>query len=219
MLKFIIRNLFKFSLVVAIIVSILVLGNVYTYTRLTDEEPIAQLMFTPINSQEFYASLRLGKFCESKSYRIYGDEWRIDARFLKWKSWATLFGADAMYRIERLSGRYTTIEDENSKFHIAHQITSNSTFELGELAEKYSKVLPMIDTFYGSSAYEKMKLGTLFTVYRTHSGIFVREQTYTSDIPQFNCDNKKSYWKGSILFIDRYIASLISKIYSIYSVY
>jgi len=200
-------------------VTMLVLGNVYTYTRLTDEEPIAQLIFTPVNAQEFDASLHLGNFCESKSYKIYGDEWRIDARFLKWKSWAILFGADAMYRIERLSGRYTSIEEENFKIHSAHEINRDSTLELGEIAEKYSESFPMIDTLYGSSAYEKMKLNTLFTVYRTHTGIFVREQSYATDIPQFTCVNKKSYWKDSILFFDQHIASLISKIYSIYSVY
>ena len=212
MLKLIIRKLIKYSLVVVIIVAILVLGNVYTYTRLTDEEPIAQLVFTPVNAQEFDASLRLGNFCETKNYRIHGDEWRIDARFLKWKSWATLFGANAMYRIERLSGRYAKIEDENSKIHSAHEINSDSTLELGELAEQYSKALPMIDTLYGSSAYEKMEAEKLYTVYRTQSGILVREHQENSDAPHQNCVKEESIVKNTIIKVDQSLASVLNSL-------
>ena len=209
MLKLIIRKLIKYSLIVAIIFAILVLGNVYTYTRLTDEEPIAQLVFTPINEQEFDASLRHGNFCESKNYRIHGDEWRIDARFLKWKSWATLFGANAMYRIERLSGRYAKIEDENSKIHSAHEINTDSTLELGELAEQYSKALPMIDTLYGSSAYEKMEPEKLYTVYRAQSGILVREHQQKSDAPNQNCEKEESIVKNTITRVDQSLAAIL----------
>ncbi len=212
MIKLIIRKLTKYLFIVACLVTILVLGNVYTYTRLTDEEPIAKLIFKSINTQEFEAHLRLGNFCESKTYQIYGDEWRIDAGFLKWKSWATLFGADSMYRIERLSGRYTSIDDENSKNHSAHELNSDSTFELAEFADQYRKALPIIDTVYGSSAYEIMKPETLFTVFRTQSGILVREEINNTNIPQDNCVNNKSIWKTTVLFIDQQIASLVHAI-------
>lgn len=212
MLKLIIRKLIKYSLIVVIIAAILVLGNVYTYTRLTDEDPIAQLVFTPINAQEFNASLRLGNFCEAKNYRIHGDEWRIDARFLKWKSWATLFGADAMYRIERLSGRYAKIEDENSKIHSAHEINTDSTIELGELAEKYSSSFPMIDTLYGSSVYKKMESKKLYTVYRTQSGILVREHEQISDTPNQNCVKEESIVKSTIIKVDQSLASVLNSL-------
>ena len=209
MLKIIIKKLAKYTVLIAIILSALVLGNLYTYTRLTDEEPIAQLTFIPIDKQEFDVNIRLGNFCNTKTYRLYGDEWRLDARFLKWKSWATLFGADAMYRIERLSGRYSKIEDEKTKHHSAHQINTDSTLELGAFAEKYGESLPIVDTLYGSSAFEKMDPNLKFTVFRAQSGILVREITRDSSDSSEHCLNNKSIVKNTIIKVDQSLASII----------
>lgn len=209
MLNLIFRKLIKYTIIITIIISTLVLGNLYTYMRFTDERPIAELTFTPVNNQEFDVHMRLGNFCGVKTYRLYGDDWRIDARFLKWKSWATLFGADSLYRIERLSGRYAKIEDENTKPRSAYNINTNSTIELGELAEKYSKLFPMVDTLYGSSTYEKMDRNLVFTVYRAQSGILVREQQKAPETVYLNCLPNKSIIKNSIIKVDQSLASAI----------
>lgn len=212
MFKLIFRNILKVILISFIFLLFLILGNLYTYKRLTDEEPIAQLAFTPINSQEFDASLRLGNFCEEENYKIYGDEWRIDAQFLKWKSWAALLGVNPLYRIERLSGRYSEIQDENSKHHSAHEIKPITTLNLSKLAENYDHKLPFVDTVYGSSVYEKMKAETIFTVFRTQSGILIREQTKSTTMHQNNCVKGKSVWKDTILKMDQSLASIVHSI-------
>ncbi len=209
MLKLIFRVILKIVLISFVFFLFLLLGNLYTYKRLTSEEPIAQLAFTPINSQEFDASLRLGNFCEKNTYKLYGDEWRIDAQFLKWKSWAALFGVNPLYRIERLSGRYSEIQDENSKHHSAHEIKPISTLDLSRLAETYDNKFPFVDTVYGSSAYEKMKAETIFTVFRTQSGILVREQAVPTAPQQNNCVKGKSVWKDTILKMDQSLAAIV----------
>ncbi len=210
MFRFISRTVFKFTIIALIILSFLVLGNVYTYQRLTDEKPIVQLRFIPVQQQEFDALLRLGEQCEEKIYRLYGDEWRIDAQFLKWKSWTTLFGVDAMYRVDRLSGRYIDIEDENTQAHSAHELKQSSTIDLSQLAEQYDNKFPPIDTVYGSSAYEKMTPETIFTVYRTQSGIIIRE--HGQDKAEESCIDDESIWKNTILKMDQKLAALIHSI-------
>ena len=212
MFKLIFRNIIKVIIISFIFLFFLILGNLYTYKRLTNEEPIAQLAFTPINSQEFDASLRLGNFCEEETYKIYGDEWRIDAQFLKWKSWAALLGINPLYRIERLSGRYSEIQDENSKHHSAHEIKPITTLNLSKLAEDYDHKFPFLDTVYGSSAYEKMKAETIFTVFRTQSGILIREQAESTAMHQNNCVKGKSVWKDTILKMDQSLASIVHSI-------
>ncbi|WP_447971390.1 hypothetical protein [Nitrospira sp. M1] len=212
MFTLIVRSVLTLSLVVLLMLTFLVLGNIYTYSRLTHEKPIAQLTFTPVNVQEFAASLRLGDFCEQENYKIYGDEFRLDAQFLKWKSWATLFGFNAMYRIERLSGRYANIEDENTKIHIAHELKSSSTLNLSQYADRYNTKLLPVDTVYGSSAYKKMKPGVLFTLFRTQSGILIREQDLTTATEQSNCVSGQSLWKDTIVMLDQKITSLVHTI-------
>jgi hypothetical protein len=209
MFKFFAPKILKLLLLTLIVLSFLVLGNLYTYKRLTAEKPIAQLSFKPVNLQEFDASLRLGNFCEENVYRIYGDEWRIDAEFLKWKSWATLFGLKAMYRIDRLSGRYISTDDENTKQHSAHELKTSSTLDLSKLAEYYNNNFPPVDTIYGSSAYEKMQANTLFTVFVTQSGILIREQELSTASQKNNCVIGKSKWKETIVKLDQKLAALI----------
>ena len=115
MFRYFAPKVLKLLFLVVFIVSFLVLGNLYTYKRFIAEKPIAQVSFTKVKFQEYDALLRLGDFCEENIYRLYGDQWRIDSHFLKWKSWATLFGLDAMYKLDRLTGRYANIDDENTK--------------------------------------------------------------------------------------------------------
>ena len=212
MLKLIIKKLLKLSVLIFLVAAFLTLGNLYTYKRLTAEEPIAQLTFEPVNDQEFDATLRLGNSCEENIYKIYGDEWRIDSQFLKWKSWANLMGLDAMYRLDRLSGRYIDIHDENSKLHVAHELKTNSTIDLSKLAEKYDNRFPPVDTVYGSSAYEKMKPNVLYTVFLTQSGILIREQELAENDTDRSCTTR-SKWKNAIVMLDQKLAGLINNLY------
>ena len=212
MFKYFAPKVLKLLLLIFVVLAFLVLGNLYTYKRLTAEKPIAQLTFTPVSNQEYDATLRLGDFCEVNTYRIYGDEWRIDSQFLKWKSWATLFGLNAMYRIDRLSGRYVNIDDENSKIHSAHDLKVLSTLDLSMLAERYNNKFPPVDTVYGSSAYEKMKLNTLYIVSMTQSGILIREKELTTNAQPDECISSKSQWKDTIVKLDNKLASFIRSI-------
>ena len=212
MFKLILKKILKLSVLVSLVLTFLALGNLYTYKRLSVEKPIAQLAFTPVETQVFDVNLRLGDFCEENDYRIYGDEWRIDSQFLKWKSWATLFGLDAMYRIDRLSGRYTDINDENSKIHSAHDLKTNSTLDLVKIAKRYDNKFPPVDTIYGSSAYQKMKPNTLYTVFMAQSGIFIREEELDDSALQSECVSGKSMWKDTIVKLDQKIASFIRSI-------
>lgn len=208
MFKFFAPKVLKLLIIISLVFTFLVLGNLYTYKRLIAEKPIAQLTFAPVNNQEFEAKLRLGNFCEEKTYKLYGDEWRIDSQFLKWKSWATLFGLNAMYRIDRLSGRYANIADENTKQHSAHELKTYSTLDLAKVAEHYKNKFPPVDIIYGSSAYEKMQANTLFTVFVTQSGILIREQELLTTPQKNECVARKSQWKETIVKLDQKLAGI-----------
>ena len=209
MFKFLFKFSLKFLLLISRIFAFLMLGNIYTYNRLTAEAPIAQLTFTPVKNQEFNATIKLGDFCTEKDFTIYGDEFRIDARFLKWKAWATLFGADPLYRVERLSGRYADINDQNTKRSVSYQLNPATTFDFSHLFERYNDHLSFIDTDYGSSAYETMNTNSIFTVFRTQSGILIRTNERPAHDVMLTCSQSTSILKSSITKIDRGIASLV----------
>lgn len=151
--------------------------NVHTFNRLTNEAPIAKLRFTQLAPQIFSAELRSGDFCQPQTFRLYGDEWRVDARFLKWKPLANLFGLDAMYQLERLSGRYRDIKDENTQQHQAWEIGNRPEIDILRATEKSWLLWSPVDTSYGSSVYEGIDPERVYTVYRSQSGLLVRSES------------------------------------------
>jgi hypothetical protein len=155
----------------------LVAWNLHTFNRLTDEAPIARLRFVELGPEHYRVELRSGDFCEPQLYTLYGDEWRVDARFLKWKPWANLFGMDALYRLERLSGRYNDLGAENTRRHQAYDIGERPGVDLAEYLKRDWKLWSPVDTAFGSSVYETIDPGFVYTVYRSQAGLLVRKET------------------------------------------
>jgi hypothetical protein len=169
--------LFPFLLVIpsAIAVLLLLASNFYTFHRLTAEEPIAELRFTRIGQQAYEAVMRHGDFCTPETYRLYGDQWRLDAEFLKWRAWANLLGFDSMYRIERLGGRYLDIQVENTSHRVSYELRPALPVDLTAVIAKYHGYFTPVDTLYGSSVYASMDDAAVYRVFRGQSGLFARK--------------------------------------------
>ena len=158
----------------------LVAWNLHTYNRLTDEALIAKLRFVQIAPRHYQVELRSGDFCAQQEFELFGDEWRLDARFLKWKPLANLFGFDAMYRLERLTGRYRDIADENSLRHQAYEVSPRPGVDLLKYLERDWKYWSPVDTYFGSSVYESVDPAYEYSVYRSQSGLLVRKELFAA---------------------------------------
>jgi len=154
------------SFVLNIILAVLL---TMTYTSLTQEQLIATLTFDsiPNQSQIFIAHLNDAEGSKLDDYTLFGDQWRMDAGFVKMKYWANVFGVDSKYTLNRLEGRYKNIDDQNKKQHKSYQLEEHSLLDTMSL---------FIDTTYGSSVYKDIKLNTKYSVYKTPTGLMVREK-------------------------------------------
>src|SRR5258708_5765307 len=91
----------------------LIAANLRTYQRLSYEQPAGELQFMRTGEREFNGVLTYPGG-ERASFALRGDEWQVAARVLKWHAFPTLVGFATAYRLERISGRYTRIEDERA---------------------------------------------------------------------------------------------------------
>src|SRR6188472_1696488 len=111
------RRAFKVSLGLVVLFAalsiVLLAATIYTYDRLSAETLIAELRFDATGDRQYIAHLRTGDRCDERSYPLFGEQWRVDAEFLKWKYWALLLGLDSQYRLDRLEGRYRYVTDQN----------------------------------------------------------------------------------------------------------
>jgi hypothetical protein len=174
------RRAFKFSLGVVVLLAALSLlllsATVYTYDRLTAETLIAELRFDPAGERQYVAYLRTGDRCAERTVPVLGDQWRVDAEFLKWKYWALLLGLDSQYRLDRLEGRYRTAAEQNSQPNVAHELSERTAVDVVSLAEGLGSWNFLLDATYGSSTYQDIDVGNVYYVYRTTTGIITRHE-------------------------------------------
>jgi hypothetical protein len=153
---------------------VLLTATVYTYDRLTAETLIAELRFDATGERQYVAHLKTGDRCAERTYPVLGDQWRVDAEFLKWKYWALLLGLDSQYRLDRLEGRYRSAAEQNSQPNIAHDLTERTAVDLVALAESLGSWNFLLDATYGSSTYQDIDVANVYYVYRTQTGIITR---------------------------------------------
>lgn len=155
---------------------VLLAATIYTYDRLSGETLIAELRFDATGDRQYLAHLRTGDRCEDRTFPLYGDQWRIDAEFLKWKYWALLLGLDSQYRLDRLEGRYRSVAEQNSQRNVAHALGERTAVDIVALAESLGSWNFLLDATYGSSTYQDIDVGDVYYVYRTTTGIITRHE-------------------------------------------
>ena len=161
------------------LLAVLVAGiaaNIYTYQRLTYEQPVADLSFRKIADRHFMVRIQQPD-SGSMVYDLRGDQWQLDARVLKWQGLATLLGYDAMYRLERISGRYINTDAEMTQRRTVYDLTGtdNKGVDLWQWIQGHEHLLPWLDAIYGSAAYLPMQDGAHYRVTLTQSGLIARQ--------------------------------------------
>ena len=86
---------------------------------------------------------------------------------------ANLIGMDAVFRLERLSGRYRNTQEELSKEHTVYSLGKDVGLDLWTIAREFSWI-PVLDAQYGSAAYVPMTDQGKFEVSMTQSGLIIR---------------------------------------------
>lgn len=157
----------------AAVSAVLVGTNLRTYQRLAYEQPAGELQLTKDGDRQFDAVLTYPDG-ERASFLLRGDEWQVDARVLKWHAFANLLGFDAAYRLERISGRYTRVEDERSQPRTVYDLHAPTRIDPWELVHRYRSWMPWLDALYGSAAFLPMADGALYEIKVSQSGLVAR---------------------------------------------
>jgi len=147
--------------------------NLHTYQRLTHESSVATLRFEQLGPQHFRTILARPE-AVAEIYDLYGDQWQLDARTLKWKGFATLLGLDSGFQLERLSGRYHNVEQEGAAPRSVHVLYKGEGIDIWSLARRYPRWLPWVDAVYGSATYMPMAHGARYQVSMSQSGLIAR---------------------------------------------
>jgi hypothetical protein len=149
--------------------------NLLTYDRLTRERLVAEIRFEARAPQLFWAYVSPVKKAAG-IFEMRGDEWQMDARVLKWRPMALVFGFDTVYRLDRLSGRYHDILQETSSPRTVYSLSDEPGFDIWTLVRRHARWIPWVDALYGSATYMPMVDGARYAVFISASGLLARPQ-------------------------------------------
>ena len=147
--------------------------NLYTYDRLTHEMPVAEVRFQTRSPQHYWAYV-LPEKKNPRAFDLRGDEWQLDARILKWHGIATVLGLDTVYRLDRLSGRYRSIAQEQTGPHTVYSLGDEYGLDIWVIARRYGRWIPWVDAIYGSGIYMPMADEARYAVYVSATGLLAR---------------------------------------------
>jgi hypothetical protein len=157
----------------AAVCAVLIGTNLRSYQRLAYEQPAGELQLTQQRDRQFEAVLAYPDG-QRASFALHGDEWQVDAKVIKWHAFANLIGFDAAYRLERISGRYSHVEDERAQPRSVYDLHAPGRIDLWELARRYRAWIPWLDALYGSAAFLPMADGALYEIKVSQSGLVAR---------------------------------------------
>ncbi len=154
-------------------VALLLAFNYYSYGRLTSEKVISSVQFRQTATDEYEARLMIqGE--RDRLFRLRGNEWQLDARLINWKPPATILGLDPIYRLERLSGRFSEIDRERTEIRTVHALSPDPYLDIWTVARQFPLLTPGVDAYYGSATYVPMSDGARYDVSLSRDAVIAR---------------------------------------------
>lgn len=133
------------------------------YHRLVAEAPVATVSVRAFAPQQWALRIDLADGTH-ESVQLAGDDWQLDARVIKWTPRAVVLGAQPVYRVERVSGRWRDVTKAQSQAPSVAAVGGEGALDLWQLRQQFPHWLAWIDADYGSAAYMPMLDGARYEV-------------------------------------------------------
>lgn len=160
----------------AIVISFILLAVAWdfvSYGVISQDKTIATIAVKEIAEREFELTVAVPDG-QKESYPVKGDLWQIDVRIINWGGPLEMMGLAPGYRLDRLSGRYISLEAERDAERTVYDISGVTTLtDVWTVVSNHSW-LPWIEAKYGSATYLPMRDGALYAVSLNNEGLFAK---------------------------------------------
>ncbi|HKK07624.1 MAG TPA: hypothetical protein VKA44_01930 [Gemmatimonadota bacterium] len=143
------------------------------YRALTREEVAAVVDVRPAGPQLFRAAFRFPDGTRH-TYMVAGDQIYVDAKILKWKPLVNVLGLHTAYELDRVGGRYRSLEDERSRPRTVYSLGRDHAVDLFGLRKRLPFLAPIVDAAYGSGTFVPVSDTATLEVRVSTSGLLIR---------------------------------------------
>lgn len=172
--RFVLRTIFGLLLLAVGALAATIAIGTHGYTALAREDIAATLLVQPTGPQRFLATVRYPDLREVK-FELAGDEVYVDAQILKWKPIANVFGLHTAYELDRIAGRYRSIDHERSAPRTVFPLSRDKPLDLFDLRKRYTFLAPLLDAEYGSASYVVVSRPAEIELRVSTTGLLMRE--------------------------------------------
>lgn len=144
------------------------------YRALTHEEVAARVTVNRLTPERFSARFAFADGRE-QVFNLAGDEFYVDAHILKWKPVVNVLGLHTNYQLDRVAGRYTKVEDEQTLRRTVFPLAREKRLDMYDLRSRFSALSPLVDAEYGSATFIPVKDWAVFEVRVSTTGLLVRK--------------------------------------------
>src|SRR5213593_5011528 len=143
------------------------------YRALTREVVAATVVTRPIGSERFVATFSFPDG-RREQYEITGNALYVDAHIVKWHPRANILGLHTAYHLDRVSGRYDRLEDEQTKPRRIFALSRPTPLDMFQLARSLAFLGRVVDTEYGSATFIAARGPTQLELRVSTSGLLFR---------------------------------------------
>jgi len=162
------------SLSLGLIAGAIIVGT-KGYRALTREIVAATIRTEPILGapQRFRATVTMADG-SLKMFELAGDAVYVDAHVLKWRPIVNVLGLHTVYELDRISGRYSALRDEQTRERTVFSLATPKPFNSFELARRYWVLRPFVDAQYGSATFIQARTPGTWEVRVSTTGLLIR---------------------------------------------
>jgi hypothetical protein len=143
------------------------------YRALTREELAATVRIAPSGPKTFDAHFAFPDGREAR-YSLTGDQFAVEARIIKWHPWVNVLGLHTAYELDRVTGRYSRLEDEQQRPRTVFSLAPERSIDVFAWQSRLPWLAPLVDAEYGSSTFAPADRPAMFEVRVSTTGLLVR---------------------------------------------
>ena len=156
------------------------------YQALTREVVAATIVTRPSGPDRFVATFTFPDG-RREQYEITGNALYVDAHIVKWHPRANILGLHTAYQLDRVSGRYDRLEDEQTKPRRIFALSPSPPVDMVQVVRSFAflrRFRRVVDAQYGSASFIAAREPTQLELRVSTSGLlFRRTRQAAQDAP------------------------------------
>lgn len=152
--------------------------NLQTYSRLTHEELAAQVTLEQTGPRAFTAIVeradKNGMLEAPEEFQLTGDSFRMEADVVTFKPWANVLGTDALYRFDRIQGRFDSEAAEVANPPTPWSMRREEGIDVFRLPLGTGNPLQRVDAEFMNGAAMPMADGAIYEIQMSQRGLIPR---------------------------------------------